>query len=519
MVAPIAHPSERRSLSRGFFTVGIWTLTSRVLGFVRDVVFAALLGSGPVAEAFLIAFSLPNMFRRIFAEGAFNAAFVPLYSKKLASGGAHGFANDAFSGLAAILILLTVIAQLAMPVLVVAMASGFLGDGRFDLTVLLGRIVFPYILFISLAALLSGMLNAANRFAASAAAPVLLNAFFIVALFAADAFGLDAGLTLAWTSLAAGLAQLLLVWMALHRAGYSLNLRWPRLSPEMRRLAIVATPAALAGGVVQINLLIGRQVASMFEGAVAWLSYADRLYQLPLGVVGIAIGVVLLPELSRRLASEDGTGAREALSRSAEAALALSVPAAGALAVIPLPMIQVLFERGEFNQTDSVATAAALTLYAAGLPAFVLQKVVQTQFFARHDTRTPFVCALIAMLINAVIAVGLAKSLGYLSAALGATCAGWALLILLLLRTNRLGRTAQFDRRCLTTVPKIIAATIVMCLALHLAMSWSYPIVADSAWRYGWLAAIVMAGAVIYGTVLYLTGALRRSDIHRLIKR
>ena len=281
-------------LVSGFLTVGLWTLLSRILGFARDMMIAAFLGTGPVAEAFLIAFALPNMFRRFFAEGAFNMAFVPMFSKKLEAGeDAEGFARDAFAGLAAVLIVFSVIALLAMPWLVLAMASGFAGDERFDLAVGFGRIAFPYILFISLAALLSGVLNAAGRFTAAAAAPVLLNVLFITAMILATKAGWPVGDALAWTVPVAGLAQLALVWLAAKRAGFNLKPRRPRMTPELKRLALIAAPAAMAGGVVQINLLVGRQVASFYEGAVAWLSYADRLYQLPLGVVGIAVGVAI----------------------------------------------------------------------------------------------------------------------------------------------------------------------------------------------------------------------------------
>jgi putative peptidoglycan lipid II flippase len=389
-------------LMAGFFTVGVWTLASRILGFVRDILIAAFLGAGPVAEAFLIAFALPNMFRRFFAEGAFNMAFVPMFSKRLERGeDPQGFARDAFTGLATVLIGFTVLATLAMPWLVLAMASGFLADERFDLAVDYGRIVFPYILFISLAALLSGVLNATGRFAAAAAAPVLLNVLFIAALATGRALGWPLGPTLAWTVPVAGIAQLALVWIAAARAGFRLTLRRPRLTPELKRLAIIAAPAALAGGVVQVNLLIGRQVASFFEGAIAWLNYADRLYQLPLGVVGIAIGVVLLPDLSRRLGAGDTAGGQNAFNRAAEISLALTVPAAVALVVIPLPLVSVLFERGRFGPDDAAATAAALAIYGLGLPAFVLQKVLQPLFFAREDTRRPFYYALGSLVVNA----------------------------------------------------------------------------------------------------------------------
>ena len=236
-------------LAAGFFTVGVWTLASKVLGFVRDIMIASALGSGPVAQAFLIAFALPNMFRRFFAEGAFNTAFVPMFSKKIEAGeGAEDFAREAFSGLASVVLATVLLGQVFMPFLVLAMASGFADDARFALTVDYGRIVFPYILFISLAALLSGVLNAMGRFAAAAAAPVLLNIILVAALYLAAMMGWAVGVALSWAVLLAGVAQMLLVWWAARRAGITLLPRWPRLSPEMKRLAIIAFPAALAGG-------------------------------------------------------------------------------------------------------------------------------------------------------------------------------------------------------------------------------------------------------------------------------
>lgn len=518
--------SERNRLSRSssiFWnstTFGSWTLISRIFGFIRDLVLAAFLGAGPVAEAFLIAFSLPNMFRRIFAEGAFNSAFVPIYSKKLKSNEMPAeFANQAFSGLAFILILLTIVAQLAMPLLVVAMAGGFIGDQRFDLAVMFGRIAFPYILFISLVALISAMLNAADRFAASAAAPVLLNAFFIAALVGADFMQLDMGYTLAWAAPVAGIGQLILVWVALNQAGYSIQIKWPQFTPEMKRLAVIAAPAILAGGVVQVNLVIGRQVASIFDGAVAWLSYADRMYQLPLGVVGVAIGIVLLPDLSKRLASEDSDGAKKSFSRATELALGLAVPAAVALMVMPLPIIQILFERGNFTPIDTAGTSAALAVYAAGLPAFVLQKTVQTQFFARHDTRTPFLCALVALFVNAAVAFGLIGTLGYLAAALGATVAGWILLLLLILNTRQMKPSTGLDRRSLVCIPKILFAAAIMGLLLYFAIEYSFDLVVLSPLRYLWLAGMVSGGVVIYGSILFLLGGIRIDEVKKMIRR
>ncbi|WP_425051383.1 murein biosynthesis integral membrane protein MurJ [Psychromarinibacter sp. S121] len=507
-------------LMAAFFTVGVWTMASRLLGFARDIMIAAYLGSGPVAEAFLIAFSLPNMFRRFFAEGAFNMAFVPLFSKKLETDqNPKGFAQDAFSGLATVLIAFSLIAQAAMPWLVLAMASGFRGDERFDLAVVFGRIAFPYILFISLAALLSGVLNATGRFAAAAAAPVLLNVLFVSAMVLANALGWPVGLTLAWTVPIAGIAQLALVWTAAARAGYRLVPTRPRLTPELKRLARIAAPAALAGGVVQVNLLIGRQVASFFEGAVAWLNYADRLYQLPLGVVGIAIGVVLLPDLSRRLGAGDTAGGRDAFNRAAEISLALTIPAAVALVAIPLTLIGVLFQRGAFGADDTAATALAVAVYGLGLPAFVLQKVLQPLYFARENTRTPFYYALGSMVVNAVVAIGLAPFVGYIAAALGTTLAGWSMVLQLWLGSRRYGEAAMLDDRFKRRIWRIIVAALLMGVVLWFGNLLLSPMLGGGSWRYLGLAILVTAGIVSYFALAHWLGGLPLKDIRKTLRR
>lgn len=507
-------------LISGFLTVGLWTLASRLLGFVRDILIAAYLGAGPAAEAFMVAFALPNMFRRFFAEGAFNMAFVPMFSKRYEAGeDAAGFAREAMSGLAAILIALTVLAQFVMPWLVFAMASGFLGDERFDLAVGYGRIVFPYILFISLAALLSGVLNATGRFAAAAAAPLLLNVILSAALYGAGRAGVDIGLALAWGVPLAGIAQLALVWIAASRAGYRLVPGRPRLSPEMRRLAIVAAPAMLAGGVVQVNLLVGRQVASFFDGAVAWLGYADRLYQLPLGVVAIAIGVVLLPDLSRRLSAEDTEGGRDAFNRAGEFALMLTVPAAVALVAIPVPLVSVLFERGAFGADDTAATALALAVYGLGLPAFVLQKVLQPLYFAREDTRRPFRYAVVAMIVNAAVAIGLSPFIGFIAAALATTLAGWAMVWLLWSGSRRLGEAARLDRRSRARVPRIVISALVMGVVLWTANLALAPMFVAGGAEILALVLLIGIGMASYFGLGQLIGAFRLAEIARAFRR
>ncbi|MEX3016584.1 murein biosynthesis integral membrane protein MurJ [Gymnodinialimonas hymeniacidonis] len=519
-------------LLAGFFTVGFWTLCSRILGFVRDILLAAFLGTGPVNEAFLVAFSLPNLFRRFFAEGAFNTAFVPLFSKKVEGGeDAQTFAQDAFSGLATILIVLTLVATAAMPWLVLAMAGGFAADERLELATDYGRITFVYILFISLAALFSGVLNALGRFAAAAAAPVLLNIILVAAMLGAEWFQPDGKMTslvypeeryataLAWGVPLAGIAQLVLVWFAAERAGIRIRPRLPRLTPDMKKLAIIALPAMLAGGVVQINLLVGRQVASFFDGAIAWLYYADRLYQLPLGMVGIAIGIVLLPDLSRRLRAGDAEGGRNALSRAAEISMVLTVPAAVALAVIPVPLISVLFERGQFASDDTAATALALTVYAIGLPAFVLQKVLQPLYFAREDTRTPFRFAVVAMVVNAVVAIGLALLIGFLGAAIATTAAAWVMVALLSKGRRSMGEEAQFDTRFRGRIWRIVAAALSMGVVLLGTEIILGPFFGAEGIRYVALALLILIGMASYYGFGRLFGAFSLAEMRSALRR
>ena len=507
-------------LISGFLTVGVWTLASRILGFVRDAIILAYLGTGPAYEAYVVAFRLPNMFRRFFAEGAFNMAFIPIFSKKLEGDeDAEGFAAQAFAGLASILIILTLAAQLAMPWMIYGLASGFAGQEQFDLSVEFGRIAFPYILFISLAALLSGVLNSLGRFAAAAAAPVLLNVLLVSVMVIAALTGGNIARALIWTIPVAGVAQLALVWIAARKAGFRVHLQRPRLTPDMRRLIKIAIPAALAGGVVQVNLLVGQQVASYFDRAVGWLYAADRLYQLPLGVVGIAIGVVLLPDLSRRLKADDHEGARNALSRAAEVSLALTIPAAVALIVIPLPLVSVLFERGATTASDSAAIAMAVAVYGLGLPAFVIQKILQPLFFAREDTRRPFHYAVVAMVVNAVVAIGLAPVLGWIASAIATTLAGWGMVALLTIGSRPFGDVARFDDRFRARIWRIIAASLAMGVCLWGAMLMLTPYLSMSGVRYGALATLISVGIISYFGIGQIIGAFRLSEFKAAMRR
>lgn len=507
-------------LLSGMLTVGGWTMLSRVLGFVRDIMIAGYLGPGALMDAFVAAFRLPNMFRRFFAEGAFNAAFVPMFSKRLeADEDPLGFGAQALSGLALILLVLTGLSMVFMPALVWATAGGFSGDERFAITVDFGRIVFPYIFFISLAALFSGMLNAAGRFAAAAAAPVLLNVLLIAAMTVAALTGGAVAQALVWSIPVAGLAQLALVWRAAGRAGMRLPIVRPRWTPEMAQLVRIALPAALAGGVVQVNLVVGQLVASHTEKAVSWLYAADRLYQLPLGVVGIAVGIVLLPDLSRRLKAGDDSGARIALSRAGEVALALTIPCAVALVVIPLPLVSVLFERGAFGADDSAATALSVAIYGLGLPAFVLQKILQPLFFAREDTRRPLRYALVAMAVNAGLAVGLAYAIGWIAAAIATTVAAWIMVAQLARGARGFGDVARFDAQFHRRLWRIALASALMGAVLWGAGVLLGPLFLLAGGRWLALLLLIAAGVLAYGVFGQLLGAFSFQEIRRQLRR
>ena len=517
------------TLYRSFATVGGLTMVSRVLGFGRDILIAAVLGTGAVADAYFVAFRFPNLFRRLFAEGAFNAAFVPLFSKRLEGDGraaARRFAEDALSVLLAALLITTAVAELAMPWLMYAIAPGFADTAeKFDLAVLLTRIAFPYLLCMSLVALLSGVLNALGRFAVAAAAPILLNVVLISVMVGVALAGFgntpEAGIALTWGVAAAGLVQLLVLVVWARRVGMGLRLRRPRLTEPVRRLVRLGIPGVIAGGITQVNILIGTMIASLQDSAVSWLYYADRIYQLPLGIVGIAIGVVLLPDLSRKLRSGDHDAALASQNRSLEFSLLLTLPAAVALLVAPEPIIRVLFERGAFAASDTPATAAALAWFAVGLPAFVLIKVFSPGFFAREDTRTPMFFAGASVVVNVAASLALFPFLGHVGIAIGTAAAGWVNALLLagtLIRRGDFEFDGTFRRRA---VP-IAASSAIMGLALWGACVVLAPWFAPSHGvliQGAALAALVLSGILVYAAAAQLSGAAHLPSLLRGMAR
>ncbi len=515
------------SLLRNFTTVGAATAVSRVLGFVRDVLIAAALGTGPVADAFFVAFRIPNLFRRLFAEGAFNAAFVPLFAKSLEGEGesaARAFGSEALSALLTALLILTAIVEIAMPLLMYVLAPGFIDEpDKFDLTVVLTRIAFPYLILVSLLALYSGVLNARGRFAAAAFAPALLNVVFIAALIGTFVSGYasqqGAGHVLAWATLVGGLAQLAVVIWATARSGFTLGLVRPRLTPRLRRLVSLSIPGILSGGVTQINIVIGTMIATLAPGAVSFLYFADRVYQLPLGIVGVAIGVALLPDLSRQLRAGRIAQADDVQNRAAEIALALTLPAAVALVVLAEPIIMVLFERGSFSAAATTATAAALVAFAIGLPAFVMIKVLSPGFFAREDTRTPMRFAAASMVANIAGSLILFPFLSHVGIAIATAFAGWLNAVLLWVALSRRGHF-PIDHRLARRAPLLALAALLMGACLLLGRGLLAGILADPSLvvRAATLAAIVAAGAVLYGAFCQLTGAVNVFTLAKVVR-
>jgi putative peptidoglycan lipid II flippase len=516
------------SLVRSFVSVGGATLASRLLGFVRETMIAASLGAGPVADAFYAAFRFPNLFRRLFAEGAFNSAFIPLFARTLEGEGedaARRFAEDVLASLLLVLATLTAVVMIATPLIVSLIAPGFTSDaGKFDLTVELFRVMFPYLICMSLTAMISGVLNAHRRFFVAALAPTLLNVITIAALVFAVFAGLDGvavGRLLSWSVMIAGVAQLLMVVVAARRIGFTVRLTRPRLTPGVKRLLWIAAPAAATGGITQINLFIGQIIASTKDGAIAVLQYADRVYQLPLGVVGIAIGVVLLPELARALKAEHFREATHTQNRALEFALFLTLPAATAITIVAVAIVRVLYERGAFSPETTAVTANTLAVFGLGLPAFVMIKVFTPGYFAREDTRTPMMFAGVAVAVNVALALTLFPLINEVGIATAEAAAGWVNASLLLFTLRRRGHFAV-DGMLLSRLPRIVLSCIVMGAALYGGMRLLAPALRPESGileQAGALTLLVLGGGLVYFAAAQVTGAADLRALLRNVRR
>lgn len=511
-------------LIKAMLTVAGMTGLSRIAGFVRDILTAAILGAGPLGDAFFVALKLPNLFRRITAEGAFSVSFVPLYTKTLEQDGedsAERFASNVFMVMLSLLSVFTFLAVLGMPYILYAIAPGFADDPlSYTLSVEFSRITFPYLLLMSLAALLGGVLNAHSRFAPFAFVPVLFNVSLIAALLLSGYFP-NAGYAMSWGVLVAGFLQLGFLWICLRRAGLRIVFRKPHFDAKIKRVFRLMGPAMIGAGVVQINLFADIMIASFLgEGSISYLYYADRLNQLPLGVVGIAVGTALLPMLSRAMAREENGEAVDLFNRALEYCLILALPAAVALTVIPYSLVTVLFERGAFASADSTITAQVLICYAIGLPAYIAIKVFSTAHWARHDTKTPVKISIIGVLLNIVLALGFIWTLGVAGIALATGLTGW-LQYYLHIRALRGHPQVHFDARFKRNILRIAAASCLMGagLAILAALLHGWVFSGTPFLQIAGLAMLVIGGGAIYAAAIVGLGVLRLEDARKYLVR
>ncbi len=511
------------ALLRSIATVGGMTMVSRVLGFVRDILVAAVLGAGPVADAFFVAFKLPNLFRRLFAEGAFNLAFVPLYAGGLESDGqaeAKVFAEQAFSVLFWTLFFFTAVVELAMPWIMMVLAPGFLDiPEKFALAVTLTRITFPYLLFISLVSLLAGVLNSLGRFAAAAATPIILNLCLIGFILGLAPFLPTPGHALAWGVAFAGLMQF--IWLYWHcvRVGVILRLPRPRITEKVRTLLRCMMPVAIGAGIYQVNLVVDMIIASLLpSGSISFLFYADRVNQLPLGVVGVAVGTALLPLLSRHVRAEHHDAAMAAQNRALEFTLLLTLPAAVALGVMAEPLIRVLFERGAFGVYEATATGRALAVYAIGLPAYVLVKALAPGFFARGDTAMPVKIGALCMMVNIVFNLVLMGPFKHVGIAMATVISAWLNAGLMALVLHR-RRHLDLDTRIKDRLPRQALASLGMGVGLYLALTVLAPRLAgDETERIVALVVMVAWGLLVFGGLVQVLGAARLSELRGMMR-
>jgi putative peptidoglycan lipid II flippase len=493
---------------RRIFTVGGFTLLSRLTGFARDIVLAAVLGAGPVADAFFVALRLPNHFRAIFAEGAFNAAFIPAYARIREQGGAEKarvFADRIFTMLMATQAVLLAVALVFMPQVVSLLAPGFNEDPqRYALAVELTRITFPYLLLITLVTLYGGMLNALHRFAAAAAAPILLNLSIVTAL-AFAAFFPTAGHAAAWGVLAAGVLEALLLIGDGARADVLAWFRRPRLDADIKAFFRALGPATVGSAGVQLALFADTVIASFLAaGAVSALYYADRLNQLPIGVIGIAVGTVLLPEMARRLAAGDEAGARDAQNRAIELTLLLSVPCLVAFLIVPDLIMRALFQRGAFTAHDATAAAMTLAAYALGLFPFVLIRSMTAPFFARGDTATPVKASLTAAVVNIAFKVALMGSLAQVGLALATAIGAWVnlgLVVWFAARRDLIGWDARLRRSLVRLAVAGAGLAVLLLVAARpvAALCARLPAFRDEST----LAVLALGAAFAYGAMIW----------------
>jgi len=519
------------SLVKSVGTIGGLTMVSRVFGFARDMLLARVLGAGLAADAFQLAFTLPNTFRRLFAEGAFSVAFVPMYSRALHGDGgeeaAAKFADDVLSVFLWVLLAFSGIMMIAMPGIVWILARDFQEvPGKFDFAVFLSRVTFPYLALVSLVAMLSGLLNARSRFGPGAFAPVLLNIVLIGGILTGwwlrGSRGDDriVAESLAVAVSIAGVVQLAYMWWAIRRAGLKLRWRLPRFTPEVKRLGMLILPATFGAGIYQISQFVDTFFAtSLPQGSLTLLKLADRLNQLPLGIVGIALGTAILPMLSRHIHSGDAAEAQRLQANAFEIATLLTLPAAAALAICAPAFVTAFFVGGKFTEVDGLLMAQIVVALICGLPAYVIVKILNPGFFAREDTKTPVWTALASLTVNIAINLYVVERYGIVGLA-GATAVSASINCLLLYAVLHRRGWFHFTARLAGKIARQLVAVAAMAALLWYMMPLMEPFYGGSAFERIWsLALLCASGGAVFFVTAFLVGALDKDLLAMLTRR
>ena len=497
-------------------TFGFFTLISRILGYVRDILIAIFLGTSLFADVFFVAFRLPNTFRRLFAEGTFNAAFIPSYASELAVNKerADHFAKNIFNLLFLILLILVLISEIFMPQLIFLIAPGFYKDPeKLKLAVDLSRITFPFLFFICIASFFGAILNSYNKFAAAAAAPIILNVILIGSLFFSQWLNISDVLTLSYAVSFAGFLQLLILLFFVRKNFKPILSIKIKLDKQIKFFFRKLLPSIFSSGVTQINILVGTIIASFQAGAVSYLYYADRVYQINLAVAGIAVGTVMLPELSKHVKNNNSDEINNLQNRALELCLFLSIPAATALVLASEEIITSLFGYGSFNSDSVTNTALALTFFAFGVPAFSILKIFSNYFFARNDTKTPFYLSVISVILNILISVSFFNKLGFVIIPIATSISSWINVFLhyYFIKKRNL---YNFDKTFIYKFPRMILSVVVMGIILYLLLGFfSEQFNYNESWKFIYLFIIVIISLFSYFLISNFSGALKFKDI------
>ena len=514
-----------QGLFRSFFTVSFYTFLSRILGFVRDILIAKFLGSSVTSDAFFVAFRLPNFFRRVLAEGAYSAALIPVFSGVVIDSKddheAADFVESTMSLLLFVTIILTFIFYFGMPYVIQILAPGFSSNKEaFDLAVHFGKIIFPYLIFVSLVAHFTSIINVHGKFAAGAFSPAILNISFILSLFLLTPQFSSAGHALSYGVLIGGLFQFIFMYQALLKF-YHPRIRIPYLNEKLKKFFRLFFPGLIGSGVIQLNIIIGTIIASFLPiGAISHIYYADRLNQLPLAIFGIAMGTVLLPTLSKAIKNNNKKIVDLTQNRSLEFSLLISLPSAVGLYVLSTPIIHILFEREAFIAEDTLYTAQVLSMFSLGLPAYILIKILVTCFFAREDTKTPLYVSIISVIVNLVLSLLLISTMREMGIALATAISAWinALLLLIILRFQN---NLLLDSIFLKNILKIIISTFVMLIGAYTLNEVFFVNLSnlDFSKKLGSLFLVIICCKIIYLTMIFMLKVISLGDLKGYIQK